>query len=66
MELSQREAAARMPITQPKLSAISRGNLQDISQEKLEECLTALGHDVEIRIGPRHAGAGSLRVREHA
>ena len=64
--LTQREAAARMPITQPKLSAISRGKLQDISQEKLEECLTALGHDVEIRIGPRHDGVGAVRVRELA
>ena len=64
--LTQREAAARMPITQPKLSAISRGKLQDISQEKLEECLTALGHDVEIRIGPRHEGVGAVNVRELA
>ena len=62
--LTQREAAALMPITQPKLSAIGRGKLQDVSQEKLEECLTALGHDIEIRIGPRHEGAGAVKVRE--
>ncbi|HEX8585114.1 MAG TPA: helix-turn-helix transcriptional regulator [Allosphingosinicella sp.] len=64
--LTQREAAARMPITQPKLSGIARGKLQDISQEKLEECLVALGHDIEIAIGPRHEGAGIVRVREYA
>ena len=62
--LTQREAARRMPITQPRLSMIARGVLDDISQEKLEECLRALGHDVEIRVGPRHDGVGKLEVLE--
>jgi predicted XRE-type DNA-binding protein len=62
--LTQREAAARMPITQPKLSALSRGKLDDVSQSKLEDCLRALGHDIEIGIGKRHDGAGELRIRE--
>lgn len=62
--LSQREAAARLPITQSRLSMINRGKLDDISQEKLEECLRALGHDVDIRVGPRHEGVGRLRVME--
>ena len=66
MGLSQREAAALLPITQPKLSLITRGKLDDISQTKLEECLRALGHDIEISIGRRHVGAGELRVRELA
>jgi predicted XRE-type DNA-binding protein len=60
--LTQRQAAARMPITQPKLSLITRGKLEDVSQAKLEECLQALGHDIEIRVGRRHEGAGQLRV----
>lgn len=64
--LSQREAAARMPITQPKLSLLLRGKLDDISQAKLEECLRALGHDIEITIGVRHEGVGAVRVREAA
>jgi predicted XRE-type DNA-binding protein len=64
MDLTQREAAARMPITQPKLSAIMRGRLEDISQAKLEACLQALGHDIEIAIGPRHDGVGEVSVRE--
>lgn len=66
MGLTQREAAARMPITQPKLSLLTRGKLYDISQAKLEACLRALGHDIEIGIGTRHEGAGELRVREAA
>ena len=64
--LTQREAAARLPITQPKLSAISRGRLEHVSQSKLEECLRALGHDIEIWIGPRHEAPGEVKVREAA
>lgn len=64
--LTQCEAAARMPLTQPKLSLLVRGKLDDIRQAKLEECLRALGHDVENSIGPRHEGIGTLRVRDHA
>lgn len=64
MRLTQREAASRLPIPQSRLSRITRGLLDDISQEKLEECLRALGHDVEIRVGPRRAGVGQLRVLE--
>jgi len=66
MGLTQREAAARMPITQPKLSLLTRGRLDDISQAKLEDCLRALGHDIEIGIGARHDGVGKVRVREAA
>ncbi len=66
MGLSQREAAGRLPIAQPKLSLITRGKLDDISQAKLEECLRALGHDIEISIGRRHEGVGEFRIREFA
>ena len=66
MGLSQRDAAARMPITQPKLSRLVLGKLDDISQAKLEACLRALGHDIEIGIGPRREGAGKVVVREVA
>ena len=60
MGLTQREAAARLPITQPKLSLLTRGKLEDISQAKLEDCLRALGHDIEIGIGPRREGIGQV------
>ncbi len=66
MQLTQREAAARMGITQPKLSLIVRGKLDDISQAKLEACLRALGHDIEIAIGPRRNGIGEMTVRDAA
>jgi predicted XRE-type DNA-binding protein len=66
MGLTQREAAALLPIAQPKLSLITRGKLDDISQAKLEDCLRALGHDIEISISGRHEGAGEVRIREFA
>ena len=40
-----------MPINQPKLSRLVFGKLDHISQAKLEDCLRALGHDIEIGLG---------------
>lgn len=62
--LNQRDAARRMGISQPKLSALTRGKFDGLSQAKLEECLVALGHDVITNIGPRHEGVGARRVEE--
>jgi predicted XRE-type DNA-binding protein len=66
MGLSQRDAADMLPISQPKLSLVTRGKLDDISQAKLEECLQALGHDIEITIRARRSGAGQVLVRDVA
>lgn len=66
MGLTQREAAARMSISQPELSLLMGGKLNGISQSKLEDCLRALGHDIEIGISARHDGTGQVRVREFA
>jgi predicted XRE-type DNA-binding protein len=62
--LNQRDAARQMGISQPKLSQLTRGKFDGLSQAKLEECLVALGHDVTINIGPRHAGIGERRVED--
>ena len=64
MGLSQREAASRLPINQPKLSLVTQGKLDGVSQAMLEDCLRALGHDIEIKIGPRHDRVGKIVVRE--
>lgn len=64
--LNQRDAALRMGVSQPKLSQLSRGKFQGLSQAKLEQCLVALGHDVITSISPRHEGAGVWRVEERA
>lgn len=62
--LNQRDAARQMGISQPKLSQLTRGKFNGLSQAKLEECLVALGHDVIINIGPYHAGIGERMVEE--
>lgn len=64
--LNQREAAARMGISQGKLSQLTRGKFEGLSEGKLEECLVALGHDITISIGARHDGTGTRRVLETA
>jgi predicted XRE-type DNA-binding protein len=66
MELTQTAAAALTGIPQPKLSKILRGRLEGISETYLTEGLCRLGHDVEIRVNPRHEGVGSTRVLEAA
>lgn len=46
--LTQTEAAARLGLTQPKLSRLLRGGFRGISERRLLDCLTRLGRDVEI------------------
>ena len=48
--LTQREAAERMGLTQPDVSDLRRGVLARFSQERLERCLNRLGFDVRIRV----------------
>jgi len=63
--LTQRVAAQRIGATQPELSKILRGKFSEVSLERLMRFLTALGYQIEIRIGqakPRKAG--NVRVRD--
>jgi predicted XRE-type DNA-binding protein len=62
--LNQRDAARQMGISQPKLSQLTRGRFEGLSQAKLEKCLVALGHDVITYVGPRHDGVGARQVEE--
>jgi len=61
--LSQKEAAERLGVDQPKISALIRGRLQDFSIERLMRFVTALDQDVVIMIrGPQDVRHPSLRV----
>jgi len=58
--LTQQQAAGRMGITQPKVSAMMRGDFSNLSERKLMDCLTGLGYDVEIRVRPGTGATGQL------
>jgi len=62
--LTQTQAAKVLGLTQPRLSAVLRGQFRGISERKLIACLTSLGRDVEIvvRAAPRRRASGRITV----
>ena len=50
--LTQVEAAAILGINQPKVSALTRGNLDGFSSDRLFKFLNLLDQDVEIVVRP--------------
>ena len=58
--LTQSEAAEKLGLTQPKISALLRGQFRGVSEHRLLDCLTRLGRDVQIVVRPvprsRHDG----------
>ena len=60
LNLTQQAAAKRMGITQPKVSDMMRGDLANLSERKLMDCLTRLGYDVEISVRPAKTETGHL------
>jgi predicted XRE-type DNA-binding protein len=62
--LTQVETAKILGLTQPKVSALLRGQFRGISERKLIDCLTSLGRDVEIVVkdAPRRRDGGKLTV----
>jgi len=62
--LTQVAAAEITGLPQPKLSGLLRGQFRGVSEAKMLACLTRLGRDVRIVVGParRRAGAGRIEV----
>jgi len=60
--LTQAEAADRMGLTQPKVSALLRGDFANFSERKLMDCLNRLGYDIEIRVNPARSTVGHLTL----
>ncbi len=54
LKLTQIEAAKRMRLDQPKVSALLRGKLSGFSLERLFRCLNDLGQDVSVTVQPAH------------
>ncbi len=61
--LSQTQAALRLGVDQPKVSALLRGRLKDFSTDRLMRFITALDRDVVITIrNPQDHARPSVRV----
>ena len=62
LELTQQQAAERMGVPQPKVSAMLRGDFTNLSERKLMDCLKRLGYDVEIKLRRTKKPIGEMRL----
>ncbi len=60
--LTQMQAAEVLGLSQPKLSRLLHGHFRGISEAKMMDCITRLGRDVRIVIGPVHNAGQTGRV----
>lgn len=49
---TQQQAAEALGVPQSKLSKMLRGQFRGVSETKMLDCLTRLGRDVQIVVGP--------------
>lgn len=62
-KLTQEAAADLLGIDQAKISKITRGQFRGVSEAKLLELVTKLGHDVTITVGPtKRKGVGKIEL----
>ena len=59
---TQQEASDVLGLTQPKLSKMLRGQFRGISEARMLDCLTRLGRDVQIVVGPARRSVAAGRV----
>ena len=65
ISLTQHVAAKRIGTTQPELSKILRGKFSEVSLERLIRFLTALGYNIEIKVGAtRPKKIGNVTVKD--
>jgi predicted XRE-type DNA-binding protein len=62
LELSQAEAGRRMGISQPKVSAMMRGDFTNLSEGKLMDCLMRLGYNIKIQLEQTDNAVGTLVI----
>lgn len=62
-QLTQTAAAKLLGIDQANVSRITRGQFRRISESRLLELVTRLGHDVKIVVGPVRRRAGRIELR---
>lgn len=59
--LTQKEIAAILDISSPKVSALMTGKINDFSNDTLMNYLSLLGCNIEIRIIPKHRVTKSVK-----
>ena len=60
--LTQNQAAALLKVDQPKISALTRGQLAGFSLDRLVRFLVLLGNDVEIVVKARRKSSRQARL----
>ena len=60
--VTQAQAGEVLGIRQPQVSLLMRNRSGNFSVERLMDFLTALGHDVEVRVTPSRKDHGRLSV----
>lgn len=61
--LTQQGAAELLGVDQSKISRITRGQFRGVSEGKLLELVTKLGHNVKIVVGPVRRRAGKIELQ---
>ena len=61
--LTQQGAAELLGVDQAKVSRITRGQFRGVSEAKLLELVTKLGHDVRIVVGPVRRRVGKIELQ---
>lgn len=61
--MTQQDAAALLGIDQSKVSRITHAQFRGISEGKLLELVTKLGHDVKSVVGPMRRRAGTIELQ---
>lgn len=61
-KLTQAQAGEALGIRQPNVSRLMRGSSGSYSVERLMEFLTALGHNIEVKITPTRKKHGAMSV----
>ena len=61
--LTQQGATQLLGVDQSKVSRITRGQFRSVSEAKLLELVTKLGHDVKIVVGPVRRRAGKIELQ---
>jgi predicted XRE-type DNA-binding protein len=61
--LTQQGAAELLGVDQSKVFRITRGQFRGVSEAKLLELVTKLGHDVKIAVGPVRRRAGKIELQ---